>query len=419
MKDFNKKKFILFFLGLIILSILIWGGVFWWQNLRGAGPAIKPPPDNIAEIIKEKNKEPQGGQNETEFPLSVADNFNIDIFAQDLPDARVIVQDSLGNFWVSQPDEGSVSLLTVENGEVVRHDKVFRNLNRPHGLAIDPENGLDMYIAETDKISKIRLYSEGPLEKVVDLPAGGRHWSRTIAFGPDGRLYVSIGSSCDTCIEEDRRRAAIYVMDKDGSNFESYAQGLRNAVFFTWSYVDGRMWATEMGRDHLGDNLPPDEINIIEEGGFYGWPYYYGDNVADTEFRDSEFFQTFDPPGPLSGSKINLQAHVAPLGLAFVPEEGWPEDMWYDLLVAYHGSWNRSVPVGYKIARIRLDAQGNLLSSVSDSTGFVEEEDFISGWLQGSSSLGRPVDIMLQPGGVGYITDDKAGVVYKISYINN
>lgn len=389
---------------------LVFGGGFFFTYLRGSGPAVLPPGDDITEFFDEegeqKGEEDMTGENRTEFPLRVQEGFSISLFTKDLPGARVMVQDGFGNFWVSQPSEGTVSLLEVQDGTVTHHEPIFRDLNRPHGLAVDPEDGLVLYIAETDRISRVRLYTEGRLEKIADLPGGGRHFTRTIALGPDNRLYVSIGSSCDTCVEEDPRRAAIYSMEKDGSDFRKFADGLRNAVFFTWHPVDGQMWATEMGRDFLGDDLPPDEINIVKEGGWYGWPWFYGNNIEDQKFIND----TGAIPGyakePMP-SHIDLQAHVSPLGLAFIPESTvWPEEYWYDLIVAYHGSWNRSEPVGYKLKRFRLDAEGNLQG----------REDFVTGWLQGRTALGRPVDVLVQPQGVMYITDDKAGVVYRVVY---
>ena len=216
---------------------------------------------------------------------------------------------------------------------------------------------------------------------------------------------LSIGSTCDVCIENDERHAAIFSMNTDGTDFKKVASGLRNSVFFDWSYVDGRMWATEMGRDNLGDNLPPDEINIIESGKNYGWPFCYGKNILDTKFNSSEISCSEKAP-----SHVDLQAHSAPLGLAFVPEEGWPEDYWYDLIVALHGSWNRSEPTGYKLVRIKLDAKGN----------YEGQEDFVTGWLKPvqAQASGRPVDVRIFPGGTMYVSDDKAGAIYKINYNN-
>lgn len=404
-----KKRIIWGILTLIFVTVGSVIGAFYYKNLRGVLPAILPPKDNIADIITDKNKptDTKVSGEPIDFPLTLPEGFEISIFARDLPKARVMVMDPKGNMWVSQTGENKITFLEVENGKVIGKSDIFRNLNRPHGLALDPQNPYMLYIAEEDKISRIPLYSDGKMEKLVDLDSGGRHYSRTIAFGPDDRLYISIGSSCDVCNEKNEQRGKIFSMNRDGSDWREYARGLRNTVFFAWSYVDGRMWGTDMGRDGLGDNLPPDEINIIAEGKNYGWPICYGKNIHDTNFDKNTYIRNPCMEPFETESYIDLGAHVAPLGLGFVPEEGWPEEYWYDLLVAYHGSWNSSVPVGYKIARIKLDAKGNYLG----------ETDFISGWLTADNqALGRPVDILIQPGGVMYVSDDKAGVIYKIIY---
>jgi len=382
-----KKSLLI--LGIIGLTL---AGYLLWKNIRDALPALGELPESTDGITAN---------------LKLPPGFQIEIFAKSLPGARVIVQDSFGNFWVSRPKDGAVTLIEIdrETGELANQSDIFTGLNRPHGLAIDPRNPFALYIAESHRIIKVPLYSEYSVEKIADLPGGGRHFSRTIKFGPDDRLYVSIGSSCDVCHEEDNRRAKILSMGKDGSDIKEYARGLRNAVFFDWSYVDGRMWATEMGRDWLGDNLPPDEINIVEAGRNYGWPICYGKNIHDGEFDKNTYIRNPCLEPFEAASHIDIPAHSAPLGLAFIPEEGWPEDYWHDLLVSYHGSWNRSVPTGYKVVRAKLDARGNF-------SGF---EDFITGWLKGGSALGRPVDILVRPGGNAYITDDHAGVIYKVS----
>jgi glucose/arabinose dehydrogenase len=213
-------------------------------------------------------------------------------------------------------------------------------------------------------------------------------------------LYVSIGSTCDVCVEQDDRYASILSMKPDGSDQKIVARGLRNAVFFDWNYVDGTLYAIDMGRDGLGDDLPPDEVNVIKEGAHYGWPYCYGNRL-----RDERMTGEFDCTKTVA-PHIELPAHVAPLGLAFVPEEGWPEDWWYDLLVAEHGSTQiGSTKVGYKIIRIPLDVRGNPEG---------DPVDFLTGFLNGSTVRGRPVDIMVEPGGTMYVTDDRAGVVYRV-----
>lgn len=400
------KKRIAIFLIILFLGFAAWAGIFYWINFRGVGPTIKEPSQNIAEII-----------NTTDMPFVLPDGFSISIFAKNLPGARVLARDALGNFWVSQTKQGVVSLLEIQDNKIISQNAVLRNLNNPHGLAFDPKDPFLLYVAEENKISKVRVYSDGLIEKIIDLPSGGNHFTRTIKFGPDERLYISIGSSCNVCVEKDARRAAIYSMEKDGGDFKPFATGLRNTVFFVWNYVDGKMWGTDMGRDFLGDDLPPDEINVIEEGGNYGWPICYGKNIHDADFDKNIYVRNpceepFEKP-----SYIDIPAHSAPLGLAFVPEDGpdtkvginWPEEYWHDLFVAYHGSWNRSEPTGYKIIRHKLDALGN----------YSGVEDFITGWLtENNGALGRPVDILIRPGGVMYVTDDRAGVIYKITYLS-
>jgi glucose/arabinose dehydrogenase len=272
-------------------------------------------------------------------------------------------------------------------------------------LAFHPKFNFRLYIAEEDKIISIPTYSEPDTIKIADLPAGGSHRSRTIGFGPDGMLYAAIGSTCNVCHETDERRAAILRGGSDGRDLKVWARGLRNTVFFTWR-EDGKMFGADMGRDFLGDDLPPDEINILREGNF-GWPICYGKNIHDGEFDKNVYIR--DPcmePFEI-GSYIDIPAHSAPLGLAFIPKNSrWPREYWGDLLVAYHGSWNRSVPTGYKVVRYEFDDRGEYAGKVSD---------FVTGFLTDSGAvLGRPVDINVSLDGFAYISDDYAGIIYKV-----
>jgi len=162
-----------------------------------------------------------------------------------------------------------------------------------------------------------------------------------------------------------------------------------------------KVWATENGRDLLGDNVPPDEINILQDGGNYGWPFCYGDHVLDTTFGD----KTQEYCNGTIAPAFNLQAHSAPLGLAFIDSRQFPADWQGDLLVAFHGSWNRSVPTGYKVVRLKVDGE-----KVSDQT------DFMTGFLQNDQTIGRPVDLTFDSAGRLYVSDDKAGVVYLVSH---
>lgn len=408
------KKIILAGVGLLLLSIVAYAGVFYYQNLRGSWAALQK-----AEPIKEPTKpiadnEESGEEtvntavkNNTGIPLTLPPGSEIDILAN-VPGARVMAIDTLGNIWVSQTKQGQITLIEMKDGKAVNQAAVFKDLSDPHGLAFDPEDPFVLYFAEDYQISKVRIYSEGKPQKIIDLPKGGGHFTRTIGFGPDKKLYVSIGSSCNVCVEEDNRRAAIYSMNKDGSDFKQYARGLRNAVFFTWK--DGDMWATEMGRDLLGDDLPPDEINIVKNEQNYGWPICYGQNIHDAKFDKNTYIRNpcmepFETP-----SLYDLPAHSAPLGLAFVPNTGWPKNLAGDLLLAFHGSWNRTTPTGYKIVKLKIDYSG-------DKPKVLKMEDFISGWLgSGNKTYGRPVDIITLPNGTMYISDDKAGKIYSVKF---
>jgi glucose/arabinose dehydrogenase len=393
---------------LLLVLVALTAGASWLRdNTVPLNPPPSPiPPISIPSTPTPSPTTPQADQNTTGIALKLPTGFSIETFAKNLSGARVIAFGN-GGMWVSRTGQGIVSKLTIENGKVTGQSDVYKNLSNPHGIAFDPQDPNILYIAEEHQVTK-RNINGGAVTKLADLPDGGGHFTRTIKFGPDNRLYVSIGSSCNVCRENDERRAAIYSMNKDGSDFKLYARGLRNTVFFTWSEVDGRMWGTDMGRDLLGDNIPPEEINILVDGGNYGWPNCYGKNIHDTSFDKNTYIRNPCLEPYEKEAYVEMQAHSAPLGLSFIPEEGWPEDLWYDLVVAFHGSWNRSIPTGYKLVRIKLDDKGN----------FQGIEDFITGWHNGSKALGRPVDVLVQPGGVMYVSDDNAGVIYRIYRTN-
>lgn len=402
-------------LAAIIAASLGTAGAFAWKNLRGIKPVVEAPAQDITELLPPPELEPQKlpesrlvpQGRDTGMPLKLPDGFAISIFAEDLGKPRVLHQGPSGDLLVSVPEQGKVVALPDKdaNGVADRVVTVIDGLNRPHGLASRCNPECELFIAESHRVASYSFdkttLKARYLRKLADLPESGNHWTRTIMFAPDGTLLISVGSTCNVCQEKDWRRASILSVDPDGDTLRSFATGLRNSVFMILHPTTGKLWATEMGRDLLGDNLPPDEVNIVQEGKDYGWPYCFGKQVVDPFGGDVARCVSSVP------SHIDLQAHSAPLGLAFIPEEGWPEEYWQDLFVAYHGSWNRTVPTGYKVVRFNLDAQGNLLAS----------EDFISGWLQSdNTALGRPVDILVQPGGMMYISDDKAGVVYLVVY---
>ena len=398
--------------GLIAIGVVA-AIVFYYKNLRGVGPALLPPAGDITTSLSSTPATTTNSKPINNGSLKMPDGFAISVLAKNLPGARVLAVDSMGNLWVSQPSKGQVTLIEMQNGQAIKQTAVFRNLRNPHGLAFDPQDPFVLYIAEETKISKVRVYSEGALEKIIDLPRKGSHYTRTIGFGPDGRLYVSIGSTCNVCDEADPRYAALWSLNKDGSDFKQVAKGLRNSVFFVWNQRDSNIWATDMGRDYLGNDLPPDEVNIIDPKASevlnFGWPICYGKNIHDDKFDKKTYIRNPCLEPFEKASFIDIPAHSAPLGPVFVPATAnWPEEYRDDLLVALHGSWNSTVPKGYKVVRHDLNEDGNIVGGATD---------FISGWISGKKVIGRPVDILFAPNGNLYISDDKAGVIYLVRYV--
>jgi glucose/arabinose dehydrogenase len=401
------KKALLTLLLLCCAGLLVWSAAFFWKNLRGVSPALKSPSVDIVRLIEKLDADA------SDIPLRLQPGFSLSIFAIRLGDPRVMILDPDDNILVSLPSQGKVVALPDQDrdGRADRVVTVVDGLKRPHGMAVRCAPDCRLYIAEEDQVNAY-YYNPKTMKaikqkKIADLPAGGGHKTRTLLFLPkpdDDQLLISVGSSCNVCIEDDWRRAKVFVVSADGGDLRTFASGLRNSVFMAIHPETGKVWATEMGRDLLGDDLPPDEINVITRGRNYGWPFCYGKNVHDDDF-DSAMKKSCSEPETYP-SHINIPAHSAPLGLSFIPEDGWPAGFRNNLMVAYHGSWNRSVPTGYKIVRYRLDGSGN----------FLRVDDFLTGWLtKDGSALGRPVDIMVRPGGTVFISDDRAGVIYRIT----
>jgi glucose/arabinose dehydrogenase len=332
--------------------------------------------------------------------------FAIEFFARDLGYARFLALDPRGTLLVSVPRAGRVLALPDDDrdGRADAIVPVVEGLDLPHGLAF-----LDgrLYVAETGRVLRFdydpatRRVRGDPAVVVPDLPARGAHWTRTIAVGPDRRLYVSVGSSCNNCEERDRRRAAIYRYEADGSGGTPFATGLRNAVGIAFRPGTGELWASVNGRDWLGEDRPLEYVTRVEEGGFYGWPHCHWTGAGllpDPDLGGGDRCRAVRRPS------VFYQAHTAPLGLAFYTGIQFPAEYRGNLLVALHGSWNRSVPVGYKVIRVRLGG------------GAPAVEDFATGWLAGSRYWGRPVDLAVAPDGALFLSDDGLGVVYRITY---
>ena len=337
--------------------------------------------------------------------LKVPPGFAIDVFADKVGSVRFMAIDPAGTLLVSEPSAGRVLALPDKNadGKADSVQTVVTGLDQPHGLAFH-EGGL--YVAETSRVQRF-AYDPATMKAtqptlLTRLPAGGGHWTRTVVFGPDGLMYVSVGSSCNVCRESDKRRAAVLRFNADGSGEQLFASGLRNAVGLAFHPTSGVLWATVNERDWRGDDVPPDYVTEIREGTVHGWPdcmTVRGRVITDTSFTKRATCDKVTPP------TVEIQAHSAPIGLAFYTGTQFPEEYRGSLFVAYRGSWNRSLPTGYKIVRIRVrDGQPPAV------------EDFATGWLEGTSSWGRPVDLVVGRDGALYLSDQGAGRIYRITY---
>ena len=340
--------------------------------------------------------------------LRAPEGWQVGRFAADLPNARFLRFTPGGDLLVSRPRAGRVVLLEPDRDGDGRSDgrrDVVTGLDRPHGM--DLHDGW-LYVAETDAVGRIRFdgqtgHTSGSFERVVTgLPGGGNHWTRTLRFGADGWMYVSIGSSCNVCKESDPRRATIMRFHPDGTGGEIYARGLRNAVGFDWRPEGGALYATDNGRDLLGDDFPPCELNEVVPGGFYGWPVANGNRVPDPDFGKGEEARIAASIPPVHG----FRAHNAPLGITFLRGKDLPEEYRGAALVALHGSWNRTRKDGYEVVSLHWRADGT-----------IGERDFLTGFLDRSDDdvVGRPVDVAEGPDGAIYVSDDYAGAVYRVS----
>ncbi len=339
--------------------------------------------------------------------VALPQGFHIALYAEPLAGVRFMTLGPEGSVYATLTRSGRVVRLTDadRDGRAERVETVASGLHLPHGLAF---RGETLYVAETHRVIRFDRTGQPPAVVVPNLPANGGHFTRTILFrGED--LFVSVGSSCNLCEETDPRRAAVVRYRLDGSGETLFARGLRNSVGLALHPTTGEIWATNNDRDNLGDDLPPDRVNLLQEGGFYGWPYCYLPNQPNPEFNDPQRCRT------AIGPAVTLPAHTAPLGLAFYTGSMFPPEYRGDLFVALHGSWNRSVPIGYEV--VRVDFAGGRPASAP--------QPFVFGWLErprvgfpGASAgrWGRPVDLLQLPDGSLLISDDEGGRIYRVTY---
>jgi len=340
--------------------------------------------------------------------LSAPENFQIEIFAEDIASPRQITEGSQYIFTASGPEGEIYALLDKNNDYVIDANRtIATDLNNSRGVTF--KDG-DLYFAEVDKVWVIRdienwLNSNNvgmPSKELItdNLPSDPWHGWKWIKFGPDNKLYVPVGAPCNVCLEElenDERFSSI--MRLNDGEWEHVARGVRNSIGFDWHPVTQQLYFADNGRDWLGDDSPSCELNVVkEDNSFYGFPFMHATDVIDPEFGDPN--KEFIPP------VLELGAHVAPTGVAFYSNDHFPPEYQNTLFITLHGSWNRmSHPSGYKVVAVSTDEEGNI-------TGY---QDFITGWLQGKKAWGRPSAPFMMSDGSLLISDDKYNVIYRVS----
>ena len=338
--------------------------------------------------------------------IKLPKGFSISVYAE-VEDARSMALSPSGTLFVGNRSEDKVYAVKDTDGDKVADKKwvLATGLNMPNGVAF--KDG-DLYVAEVNKVHKfagIESKLDKPTSQLIydKFPTEKHHGWKYIAFGPDGKLYVPVGAPCNICESKDPIYASITRMNADGTGIEVFANGVRNTVGFTWHPTTKNIWFTDNGRDMLGDDVPPCELNTATKPGqHFGYPYCHGGTIKDPEFGDKKPCSEFIQPAQ------NLGAHVAPLGLKFYTGSMFPSEYKNQIILAEHGSWNRSKKSGYKLSLVKVNEAGKATSYTT----------FASGWLDDATQKvwGRPVDVLLMPDGSMLVSDDQAGVIYRIVY---
>ena len=360
-------------------TVIVIAGGLWWRFGPYNAPILAMASEGWEQMLGER--------------IGVPEGYRFSVFARDLGRPRLMQMTTSGDLVISGYRNGDILLVKADgDGDGVSDGTVtlLDGLDNPHGLLLEEST---LYVAEETRVVKYDFdgatLTNGRV--ILDgLPGNGGHISRTLKRGPDGFLYLAIGSSCNSCIERSPWRAAI-LRFKEGERPDIFASGLRNTVGFDWQPGTAALYGVDNGRDNLGDDVPDDEVNRIERGRTYGWPFVHGFGVEDPTLYTARP-QGFAPVPPVHG----LGAHVAPLSIRFLKGQS-------TALVAEHGSWNRSKKAGYRI--IQLDFSGQTIA----------EKVFLWGCEENEQVICRPVDILEAPDGTLYVTDDYAGAVYRIA----
>jgi glucose/arabinose dehydrogenase len=330
--------------------------------------------------------------------------FRLEVYADNVPGAREMALGARGTLFVGTRAQGKVYAVSGTPGasEKPAVRVIAEKLNNPNGVAFRDGS---LYVAEISRITRYDNIESSLDTRVVgkvvrdDLPKDAHHGWKFIAFGPDGRLYVPIGAPCNICNEP--KYAVITRMNADGSDHEVFARGIRNSVGFTWHPTTKELWFTDNGRDFLGEDSPPCELNRVSRAGLdFGFPYCHGKDISDPDFGRLGDCAKITPPVQALG------AHVAPLGVKFYTASVFPERYREQIFIAEHGSWNRKVKSGYRITSVRLEGD--------KATAY---EPFATGFNRGDEVFGRPVDLLVLADGSMLVSDDTAGAIYRVSYV--
>ena len=343
-----------------------------------------------------------GGEDFDLDDIDLPPGFVIEVYAN-VQNARSLAQGDNGIVFVSNRRGNSVYAVVPQGDANPQVLKLASGLSSPNGIAY---RNNDLYVAETGRVLRfeniVSRLNERSIPEILDieLPTESHHRWRYMGFGPDGKLYISVGAPCNICDRGSEGFAHILRMNRDGSQREVFAEGVRMSIGFAWHPDTGELWFTDNGRDRMGDDLPPDELNIAPRPGMhFGYPYCHGGDVPDPEFGEGKDCADYVPPVQ------KLDPHVAAIGMKFYTGDAFPAEYHGQVFIAEHGSWNRSRKVGYRISLVRLE--NGMPASY---------EVFADGWLQGQEVTGRPVDLLVLEDGSMLVSDDYAGKIYRISY---